>query len=54
MSGGCQAEHQPQLRCAQFDGKQTHKFFARGYGVVDDDMKRLLHNSDRPVRGFAL
>ena len=54
MSGGCQAEHQPHLRCAQFDGKQTHKFFARGYGVVDDDMKRLLHNSDRPVRGFAL
>ena len=54
MSGGCQAEHQPHLRCAQFDGKQTHKFFARGYGIVDDDMKRLLHNSDRPVRGFAL
>ena len=25
MSGGCQAEHQPQLRCAQFDGLQVRK-----------------------------
>ena len=25
MSGGCQAEYQPHLRCAQFDGLQVHK-----------------------------
>lgn len=54
MSGGCQVEHQPQLRCAQFDGVQIRKRFARGYGVVDDEMKNLLHNADRPVRGFVL
>ena len=54
MSGGCQAEYQPHLRCAQFDGLQVKKRFARGYGVVDDEMKGLLHNSDRPVRGFIL
>ena len=54
MSGGCQAEHQPQLRCAQFDGRTVHKRFARGYGVVDDEMRGLLHNADRPVRGFVM
>ena len=54
MSGGCQAEYQPHLRCAQFDGLQVHKRFARGYGVVDEEMKGLLHNADRPVRGFVL
>lgn len=54
MSGGCQVEHQPRLRCAQFDGLQVKKRFARGYGVVDDEMKGLLHNADRPVRGFIL
>lgn len=54
MSGGCQAEFQPQLRCAQFDGIQVHKRFARGYGVVDNEMRGLLHNADRPVRGFLL
>jgi hypothetical protein len=54
MSGGCQAAYQPHLRCAQFDGLQVKKRFARGYGVVDDEMKGLLHNSDRPVRGFVL
>ena len=54
MSGGCQAEYQPHLRCVQFDGVQVHKRFARGYGVVDEEMRSLLHNSDRPVRGFVL
>ena len=54
MSGGCQAEHQPHLRCAQFDGLQVHKRFARGYGVMDNEMRGLLHNADRPVRGFVL
>jgi hypothetical protein len=54
MSGGCQVEHQPQLRCAQFDGVQVRKRFARGYGVIDDEMRGLLHNADRPVRGFVL
>ena len=54
MSGGCQAEHQPHLRCAQFDGLQVHKRFARGYGVMDSEMKGLLHNADRPVRGFVM
>ena len=42
MSGGCQAEHQPHLRCAQFDGKQTHKFFARGYGVEGVSVKTAV------------
>ena len=54
MSGGCQLEYQAHLRCAQFDGLHVHKRFARGYGVVDDEMKGLLHNADRPVRGFVL
>lgn len=54
MSGGCQAQYQPQLRCAQFDGVQVRKRFARGYGVIDDEMRGLLHNADRPVRGFVL
>ena len=54
MSGGCQADHQPQLRCAQFDGVSVRKRFARGYGVVDDEMRGLLHNTDRPVRGFVM
>ena len=54
MSGGCQAEYQPHLRCAQFDGMAVQKRFARGYGVMDDEMRGLLHNADRPVRGFVL
>jgi hypothetical protein len=54
MSGGCQVEYQPQLRCSQFDGVQVQKRFARGYGVVDSEMRGLLHNADRPVRGFVL
>ena len=54
MSGGCQKQYQPQLRCAQFDGIQVQKRFSRGYGVVDDVMRGLLHNADRPVRGFVL
>mmetsp|Transcript_11350 Transcript_11350/g.29016 ORF Transcript_11350/g.29016 Transcript_11350/m.29016 type:complete len:587 (-) Transcript_11350:41-1801(-) len=54
MSGGCQIDYQPQLRCAQFDGVHIHKRFARGYGVVDNVMRSLLHNADRPVRGFVL
>jgi hypothetical protein len=54
MSGGCQIEYQGELRCAQFDGVQVRKRFARGYGVVDEEMRGLLHNVDRPVRGFVM
>lgn len=61
MSGGCQARYQPKLRCAGFDGKQRRKHFARGFAnrredgsPPDETMARLLHNEDKPVRGFVM
>ena len=44
MNGGCQLEHQPELRCADFDGSSRRRKWA--YGRDD--------STGRAVRGFAL
>ena len=59
VSGGCQAERQPKLRCAGFDGKHVGKqrVFARELGgkfVMDSAFERILVNKNRPVRGFVM